>query len=66
MKDRVTDKDRTIEAPAAFKKLALSRLAAQHDEIMNLRGPQPSPDPSPPAKLAPVPRAGTTLISSCS
>ncbi|MFE2746281.1 hypothetical protein ACFXKS_24045 [Streptomyces scopuliridis] len=65
-KDRVADKDRTIEELAAFTKLALSRLAAQHDEIMHLRGPQPSPEPTPPTKPAPVPRAGTTVISTCS
>ncbi|MER7694683.1 hypothetical protein [Streptomyces sp. NPDC097610] len=31
--------------------LALSRLAAQHGEIMHLRSPQQSPEPPPPAKL---------------
>jgi hypothetical protein len=66
LKDRVSDRDETIEELTAFKKLALSRLAAQHDEIMHLRGQQPSPEPPPPARLATVPRAGTTVIGSCS
>ena len=43
LKDRVTDRDVTIEEPTEFKKLALSRFATQHDEIMLLRSPQSSP-----------------------
>ncbi|MGW8880370.1 hypothetical protein [Streptomyces mirabilis] len=34
LKDRVTDRDATIEELTEFKELALSRRAAQHDEIM--------------------------------
>ncbi|MCX5318021.1 hypothetical protein [Streptomyces sp. NBC_00154] len=66
LKDRVTERDATIEELTEFKKLALSRLAAQHDEITHLRSPQPSPEPLPPAKLATVPRTRTTAIGTCS
>ncbi|MER5667837.1 hypothetical protein [Streptomyces mirabilis] len=61
LQDRVTDRDATIGELAEFKKLALSRLAAQHDEIMPLRSPQSSLEPAPPAEPAPVPRARTTV-----
>lgn len=47
---------------AAFKKLPLSRLTTQHDEI----SPQSTPESPPPAKLATVPRTGTTVIGSYS
>ncbi|MDQ0904217.1 hypothetical protein QFZ22_000202 [Streptomyces canus] len=66
MKDRLADRDKSIEELTAFKKLALSRLAAQQGEIMHLRSPQPSPEPTPPAKLTTVPRARTTIIGTCS
>ncbi|MFF1657746.1 hypothetical protein [Streptomyces sp. NPDC058255] len=65
LKDRVADRDATIEELTQFKKLALSRLAAQHDEIMHLRSLQQSPELPPPAKLATVPRARTTVIGTC-
>ncbi|WP_405734878.1 hypothetical protein OG607_41315 [Streptomyces sp. NBC_01537] len=65
LKDRLADRHETIEELTAFKKLALSRLAAQHEEITHLRSPQSSPEPSPPAKLATVPRARTTVIGTC-
>ncbi|MFG2369410.1 hypothetical protein ACGFY3_48945 [Streptomyces mirabilis] len=57
LKDRVTDRDATIGELTEFKKLAPSWLAAQHDEIMRLHGPQSSPEP------ATVPRARTTFYS---
>ncbi|MER5908586.1 hypothetical protein ABT150_52945 [Streptomyces mirabilis] len=41
--------------------LAPSWLAAQHDEIMRLHGPQSSPEPAPPAEPATVSRARTTV-----
>ncbi|MET7975604.1 hypothetical protein ABZW44_21670 [Streptomyces mirabilis] len=50
LKDRVTDRDATIGELTEFKKLALCRRAAQHDEIMRLRGPQSSPEPAPPSE----------------
>ncbi|MFB6674822.1 hypothetical protein ACFCWG_20910 [Streptomyces sp. NPDC056390] len=66
LEDRLADRDKSIEELTAFKKLALSRLAAQHDEIMHLRSPRPSPEPTPPAKLTTVPRARTTIVGACS
>ncbi|MFE2604746.1 hypothetical protein [Streptomyces mirabilis] len=36
LKDRVTDRDATIEELTEFKKFALSRLAAQHAESTHL------------------------------
>jgi hypothetical protein len=66
LKDRVADRDKTIEELTEFKKLALSRLAAQHEEITHLRSPRPSPEPTPPAKLTTVPRARITVIGTCS
>ncbi|WP_329167292.1 hypothetical protein OHB49_44385 (plasmid) [Streptomyces sp. NBC_01717] len=65
-KDRVTERIAIIEELTEFKKLVLSRLAAQHDEITHLRSPQPSPEPPSPAKLATVPRVRTTVIGTCS
>src|SRR5690348_3353052 len=53
LKDRVTDRDATIEELTEFKKLALSRLAAQHDESMRLRSPQSFLEPAPPADRPP-------------
>ncbi|MCX5276780.1 MULTISPECIES: hypothetical protein [Streptomyces] len=66
LKSRVASKDKIIEELTAFKKLALSRLAAQHDEIVHLRSPQLPAEPSPRAGLAAVPRARTNGIGSCS
>ncbi|MBM7168469.1 hypothetical protein JQK87_08585 [Streptomyces sp. G44] len=66
LRDRVADRDETIEALIAFKKLALSRLAAQHDEIMHLRSPQPTPELPPPGKLTAIPGTRTAVIGTCS
>ncbi|OMI88451.1 hypothetical protein BSZ07_17385 [Streptomyces sp. M1013] len=52
LKDRVAARDRTIEELTQFKKLALSRLAAQHDEITHLRTVRP-------ARLIGIPRGST-------
>ncbi|EHM28776.1 hypothetical protein SPW_2816 [Streptomyces sp. W007] len=49
--DRIAAQDAAIEELIAFKKLALSRLAAQHEEIQHLRVPRP------PARLTAVARA---------
>ncbi|MGW2607664.1 hypothetical protein ACWC4A_25040 [Streptomyces mirabilis] len=65
LKDRVADRDKAVEELTAFKKLALSRLAAQHDEIMHLRSTQQSPEPPPLTRLTTVPRARTTVIGTC-
>ncbi|SFH06214.1 hypothetical protein [Streptomyces mirabilis] len=61
LKDRVTDRDAAIEELTEFKKLSLSRLAAQRDEIMRSRSPQSFPEPAPPAEPATLPRARTTV-----
>ncbi|MCX4418439.1 hypothetical protein [Streptomyces mirabilis] len=53
LKDRVTDRDATIEELTEFKEIALARLAAQHDEIMRLRSPQSFLEPAPPADRPP-------------
>jgi DNA-binding GntR family transcriptional regulator len=53
LKDRVAARDKTIEELTRFKKLALSRLAAQHDEITHLRTIRPA------ARLIGVPRGST-------
>ncbi|MEV4019785.1 hypothetical protein AB0J35_55815 [Nonomuraea angiospora] len=37
LKERLTKRDATVAELTAFKNLALSRLAAQHDEIQRLR-----------------------------
>jgi len=59
LKDRVTDRDEIIEELTAFKKLALSRLAAQHEEIMRPRNLRPT--------LLPAVQPGrTSVIGSCS
>lgn len=56
LKDRVTDRDATIEELTEFKELALARLAAQHDEIMRLRSPQLFFEPAPLADRPPPSR----------
>ncbi|WP_225812182.1 hypothetical protein [Streptomyces spinosus] len=57
LEDRVAERDKNLEELAAFKKLALSRLAAQHDDIMHLRSPQQITQLPPPVALAAVPPA---------
>jgi uncharacterized protein (DUF3084 family) len=37
LRDRITERDAELEGLAAFKEQALSRLAAQHEEIQRLR-----------------------------
>ncbi|WP_199883396.1 hypothetical protein [Streptomyces sp. CB01580] len=37
LKERLAQRDETIAELATFKELAVSRLAAQHDEIVRLR-----------------------------
>ncbi|MFJ6987455.1 MULTISPECIES: hypothetical protein [unclassified Streptomyces] len=66
LKDRVADRDKTIEELTAFKKLALSRLAALHGEIVHLRSSQSHAEPSPRGSLTVVPRASKDVIGSCS
>ncbi len=66
LKARLADRDETIENLTAFKTLALSRIAAQHDEITHLRNPPPDPETPPPTALRVVPRGRTAVIGSCS
>ncbi|MER5214261.1 hypothetical protein ABT063_27740 [Streptomyces sp. NPDC002838] len=47
LKTRIALRDVALDELAAFKKLALSRLAAQHAEITHLRHSQPEPGPTP-------------------
>ncbi|MFF2935170.1 hypothetical protein [Streptomyces mirabilis] len=65
LKDRVTDRDATIEELTEFKKFALSRLAAQHVEIMRcaVRSRSSSRLHPPTGHL---PRARTTVYGTCS
>jgi hypothetical protein len=42
MPQRLTERDETIADLAAFRTKALSRLAAQHDEITRLRTAGPA------------------------
>ncbi|QIZ00716.2 hypothetical protein HEP87_52055 [Streptomyces sp. S1D4-11] len=62
LKARIGERDATIKELTAFKKLALSALAAQHEAIQHLRNLQHEP----PARLAKVPRDRGTVIGSCS
>ncbi|MFJ2404909.1 hypothetical protein ACIOUE_26785 [Streptomyces xanthochromogenes] len=66
LKDRIASRDLAIEELTAFKKLALSRLAAQHDEITHLRDPRPAGEVALPAQLAAVARNRITSIGPCS
>jgi hypothetical protein len=43
LKERLNDHGTTIQELTAFKALAISRLAAQHQEIEHLRSRQPPP-----------------------
>ncbi|MET7483519.1 hypothetical protein [Streptomyces sp. NPDC005538] len=63
LKTRIAARDKTVEDLTAFKQLALSRIAAQHDEIMHLRTPQPASEMPPPTRLTSVPRDRTTVIA---
>jgi uncharacterized protein YdcH (DUF465 family) len=58
LKDRLAERDATIDELTAFKTTAASRLAAQHDEIEHLRrtaGP-------PPARVHSLPATGRAPI----
>ncbi|MEU0107605.1 hypothetical protein ABZ313_19860 [Streptomyces sp. NPDC006251] len=59
LKTRLDARDKAIEDLSAFKRLALSRIAAQHDEIMHLRTSQSAPEAPAPARLTSVFRDGT-------
>ncbi|WP_327241517.1 hypothetical protein [Streptomyces sp. NBC_01320] len=65
LRDRLARQSATIEELTSFKTLALSRIAAQHEEITRVRSSQPDPDTPPVARLTPVPGRSQT-IGSCS
>jgi hypothetical protein len=65
LRDRLARPSATIEELTSFKTLALSRIAAQHEEITRVRSSQPDPDTPPVARLTPVPGRSHT-IGSCS
>ncbi|MFE9999844.1 hypothetical protein [Streptomyces avermitilis] len=46
LKARIALRDEALDELVAFKKLALSRLVAQHAEITHLRDSQPEPGPT--------------------
>jgi hypothetical protein len=52
LKERLNDRDTTVQELTVFKALAISRLAAQHQEIEQLRSRQP-----PPAAVRQLPRS---------
>jgi hypothetical protein len=64
LRDRIARQNAKVEKLTAFKTLALSRIAAQHEEINRLRSTQPDPDAPPIARLTAVPGPGQTIDSS--
>ncbi|GGL17344.1 hypothetical protein GCM10010094_92810 [Streptomyces flaveus] len=62
LKTRLAARDKTIEDLTAFKRLALSRIAAQHDEIMHLRT-HPSPETPLPIQPTSVPHDAAMVIA---
>ncbi|MFE7331647.1 hypothetical protein ACFU8W_43470 [Streptomyces sp. NPDC057565] len=65
LRNRLARQSATIEELTSFKTLALSRIAAQHEEITRVRSSQPNPDTPPVVWLTPVPGRSHT-IGSCS
>ncbi|WP_369213783.1 hypothetical protein [Streptomyces flavofungini] len=66
LRERAARQSEETERLTECKKLlALSRIAAQHEEIARLRGPQAATGTPAAARLAAVPREGRT-IGSCS
>ncbi|WP_405186533.1 hypothetical protein OG582_21110 [Streptomyces anulatus] len=63
LKERVARRDAELAELAAFKPLALSRLAAQHDEIMRLREQAENAGS---VRRLPTSRNGTAPFGSCS
>jgi hypothetical protein len=64
LRERAARQSEAIEKLSEFKILALSRIAAQHEEIIRQRSPQAAGTPTG-ARLNAVPRGGQT-IDSCS
>ncbi|MFD5761210.1 hypothetical protein ACFWIZ_40115 [Streptomyces sp. NPDC127044] len=65
LRERAARQSEAIEKLSEFKILALSRIAAQHEEIIRQRSPQAASGTPTGARLAAVPRGGQT-IGSCS
>ncbi|MER5184048.1 hypothetical protein ABT009_37940 [Streptomyces sp. NPDC002896] len=65
LRDRIARQNATLENLTEFKILALSRIAAQHEEITRLRSPQPATGTPLVARLTTVP-GGSQTIGSCS
>jgi hypothetical protein len=65
LRDRIARQSAAIEELTAWKQLALSRIAAQREEITRLRRPQLDTDTPPAARLTAVP-GGSQTIGSCS
>ncbi|MFD8218389.1 hypothetical protein ACFV2U_32975 [Streptomyces sp. NPDC059697] len=65
LRERAARQSEAIEKLSEFKILALSRIAAQHEEIIRQRSPQAATGTPTGARLAAVPRGGQT-IGSCS
>jgi hypothetical protein len=60
LKDRLSRRELAIEELTAFRTTAVSRLAAQHDEIQRLRrSAGPSPDPQ--VRRLPLPVCGPVI-----
>ncbi|WP_371551387.1 hypothetical protein OG266_38415 [Streptomyces sp. NBC_00554] len=65
LRNRISRQNATLENLTEFKILALSRIAAQHEEITRLRSPQPATGTPPAARLTAV-SGGSQTIGSCS
>ncbi|MCX4460001.1 hypothetical protein OG585_45660 [Streptomyces sp. NBC_01340] len=65
LRDRIARQNATLENLTEFKILALSRIAAQHEEITRLRSPQPATGTPHAARLMAV-SGGSQTIGSCS
>lgn len=61
LKDRLTQAERAIDDLTDFRKQALARLAAQHEEIIRLRDATTGP-----SHVSRLPSPRTTVIGSCS
>ncbi|MEV5202872.1 hypothetical protein [Streptomyces sp. NPDC053720] len=63
LKERLAQRDETVAELTAFKELAVSRLAAQHDEIVRLREQVATLGN---VRRLPAARPGTAPYGSCS
>ncbi|WTN46224.1 hypothetical protein OHB00_00405 [Streptomyces sp. NBC_00631] len=63
LKERLSHRDETVAELTTFKERAVSRLAAQHDEIVHLREQAPALGN---VRRLPAPRPGTAPCGSCS